>query len=302
MRAPWGSCVLGLHVAQLFSKLDFEVSQNPHLGCLHSVAIRCATEGDSDQPSGPVESPFAAARRELGELPGAVLKEQEMMFKDAAEKLEDFHEFAQTYARTFCNDHIRSSFQRKKSNFLVRAKPNPTGFRIPPSFAPQLLNRRPQSTGTVVSTLPWLHSMVHAGVLFMMVDCTLLQVGSAFPHSSLTIASMTRLQFGVNRSMAESTFHISTPKETPQEQREIRWEEDATHSKKWGKKPDKPKAGPDAAAYLMRTDAPDFEWPQPWEQMWTDQSVPSASSAHYLIERTNKLWESELVGSSAAQV
>ena len=84
MRAPWGSCVLGLHVAQLFSKLDFEVSQNPHLGCLHSVAIRCATEGDSDQPSGPVESPFAAARRELCELPGAVLKEQEMMFKDAA--------------------------------------------------------------------------------------------------------------------------------------------------------------------------------------------------------------------------
>ena len=95
--------------------------------------------------------------------------------------------------------------------------------------------------------------------------------------------------------MAESAFHISTPEEKPQEQREIRWEEDATHSKKWGKKPDKPKAaGPDAAAYLMRTDAPDFEWPQPWEQVWADQSIPSASSAHYLIERTNKLWESEL--------
>jgi hypothetical protein len=128
MRAPWGSCVLGLHVAQLFSKLDFEVSQNPDLGCLHSVAIRCAIEGDSGQPSGPAESPFSAAHRELGELPGAVLKEQEMLFKDAAEKLEDFHEFAQTYARIFCNDHIRSSFQRKKSNFLVRV----TRFQICP--------------------------------------------------------------------------------------------------------------------------------------------------------------------------
>jgi hypothetical protein len=28
----------------------------------------------------------------------------------------------------------------------------------------------------MVSTLPWLHSVVHAGILFMMVDCKLLQV------------------------------------------------------------------------------------------------------------------------------
>ena len=119
MRAPWGSCVLSLHVAHLFSKLDFDVSQNRELGCLHSVAVRCATEGDTDLPSVVIESPFAPVLRELGELPCEPLKEQQALFKDAAEKLEDFHEFAQTYARIFCNDHIRSSFQRKKSSILV---------------------------------------------------------------------------------------------------------------------------------------------------------------------------------------
>jgi hypothetical protein len=119
MRAPWGSCVLSLHVAHLFSKLDFDVSQNADLGCLHSVAARCATEGDTDHPSNLIESPFAPALRELGELPYNALKEQSTLFKDASDKLEDFHEFASTYARIFCNDHIRSSFQRKKSNVLV---------------------------------------------------------------------------------------------------------------------------------------------------------------------------------------
>lgn len=130
MRAPWGSCVLSLHVAHLFSKLDFDVSQNRDLGCMHSVAIRYATEGDSDLPDVVTESPFAAALRELGKLPCDVLKEQEGMFKDAADKLEDFHEFAQTYARIFCNDHIRYSFQRKKSHVLVSSNAYPVSFFI----------------------------------------------------------------------------------------------------------------------------------------------------------------------------
>ena len=120
MRAPWGSCVLSLHVASLFSKMDFDVSQNIELGCLHSVAARCSSEGAAHQLSG-VQSVFAAAHRELGLLQDNVLKEQDALFKDAAEKLEDFHEFAQTYARIFCNDHIRSTFQKKKSHTLVRS-------------------------------------------------------------------------------------------------------------------------------------------------------------------------------------
>jgi hypothetical protein len=118
MRAPWGSCVLSLHVASLFSKMDFDVSQNMELGCLHSVAARCASEGASHQlPE--FQSVFAPAQRELGLLQDTVLKEQDALFNDAAEKLEDFHEFAQTYARIFCNDHIRSTFQKKKSHTLV---------------------------------------------------------------------------------------------------------------------------------------------------------------------------------------
>ena len=117
MRAPWGSCVLSLHVALLFSKLDFDVSASFDLGCLHSIAVRCAPEEEPDASFEVSDSAFAAAERELGLLPGDLLKEQEALFKDAAEKLEDFHEFAQTHGRIFCNDHIRSTFQRKKSHF-----------------------------------------------------------------------------------------------------------------------------------------------------------------------------------------
>lgn len=117
MRAPWGSCVLSLHVASLFSKLDFDVSTSVNLGCLHSIAVRFAPEQESDASLGVSESAFAAAERELGLLPRDLLKDQQVLFKDAAEKLEDFHEFAQTHGRIFCNDHIRSTFQRKKSHF-----------------------------------------------------------------------------------------------------------------------------------------------------------------------------------------
>ena len=120
MRAPWGSCVLSQHVASLLSQMDFDVSQNSDLGCLHSMALRFAAERQPDHVSGVVESIFAAPQRELGVLAGDVLKQQGMFFKDAAEKLDDFHEFAQTHARIFCNDHIRSTFLQKKSHILVR--------------------------------------------------------------------------------------------------------------------------------------------------------------------------------------
>jgi hypothetical protein len=43
-----------------------------------------------------------------------------------------------------------------------------------------------------VSTLPWLHSVVHAGVLFMMVDCKLLQV---------QILALCEKGFGVSRCL-----------------------------------------------------------------------------------------------------
>jgi hypothetical protein len=119
MRAPWGSCSLSPHVTLLFSKLDFDVSKNFDLGCLHSVAIRSASERESDLLSGSSKPMFAVAQRELGLLSCDKLEEQSSLFKDAAEKLEDFHEFAQTYARLFCNDHIRSAFLHKKYQALV---------------------------------------------------------------------------------------------------------------------------------------------------------------------------------------
>ena len=118
MRAPWGSCILSLHVANLCSKLDFDVSQSNDLGCLHSIAIRCVSEEGSEHLPG-AKSLFAAPQRELGVLSGDILRQQGLLFNDTADKLEDFHEFAGTYARIFCNDHIRSTFQRKKSHILV---------------------------------------------------------------------------------------------------------------------------------------------------------------------------------------
>ena len=119
MRAPWGSCSLSPPVTLLFSKLDFDVSKNFDLGCLHSVAIRSASEMESDLFSESTKPMFAVAQRELGLLSCDTLEEQSSLFKDAAEKLEDFHEFAQTYSRIFCNDHIRSAFLRKKHQSLV---------------------------------------------------------------------------------------------------------------------------------------------------------------------------------------
>jgi hypothetical protein len=95
--------------------------------------------------------------------------------------------------------------------------------------------------------------------------------------------------------MAESAFQISTPEAQDELKREIQWEEEPTHSKQYGKKSKAPNATSSATAHLMRVDAPDFEWPAPWEQVWSRGAVPSPSAAHYLIERTNKLWESELV-------
>ncbi len=148
-----------------------------------------------------------------------------------------------------------------------------------------------------MKTLPWLHSMVHAGVLFMMVDCKLLQV-SHCRCSSFKIAVSTWLQLDVNSSMAESAFQVPTPSEqTIEPERETQWEEDTTQLKKFGRKPNPAKQNSTAVATgtLMRVDAPDFEWPQPWHHVWADQCLPSPAAAHYLIERTNKLWKSELV-------
>jgi hypothetical protein len=106
-------------------------------------------------------------------------------------------------------------------------------------------------------------------------------------------------QFDVDRSMAESAFQILTPQENNEEKHEIPWEEEVPHSKKFGRKTKAASTGSNAADYLMRVDAPDFEWQQPWDHVWARGAVPSASAAHYLIERTNKLWESELVRSSS---
>jgi hypothetical protein len=157
----------------------------------------------------------------------------------------------------------------------------------------------PQSSGSTVSTLPWLHSVVHAGVLFMMVDCKLLQVcksSRCVRKPLLPAAISTRLQFGVNRSMAESDFHVSRPSEQRETERDVQLEQEPAYSKKWGRKQQpSDQQKPSSAGSLMRVDAPDFEWPQPWHRVWTDECLPSAASAHNMIERTNKLWQSELV-------
>jgi hypothetical protein len=103
-------------------------------------------------------------------------------------------------------------------------------------------------------------------------------------------------QFGVNHSMAESAFHVSRPNERCETERDMQLEQEPTYSRKWGRKQqsvDQQKSS--SASSLMRVDAPDFEWPQPWERVWTDGCIPSEASAHNLIERTNKLWQSELV-------
>jgi hypothetical protein len=96
----------------------------------------------------------------------------------------------------------------------------------------------------------------------------------------------------VSDSMAESDFQVTRPSEQREDERDIPWEQDAVYSKKFGQKSH---TGKPAADCFMRTDAPDFEWPQPWKQVWTQQCIPSPAAAHHLIERTNKLWESELV-------
>jgi hypothetical protein len=120
MRAAWGSCVLSGHVAALVSKLNFNVASSAELGCLHSIAARAASDEHLDPlHASTSETAFSSAERELGLLAGDALQEQQALFKDAAEKLEDFHEFAETFARIFCNDHIRSTFLRKKSHVLV---------------------------------------------------------------------------------------------------------------------------------------------------------------------------------------
>ena len=137
--------------------------------------------------------------------------------------------------------------------------------------------------------------MVHAGVLFMMVNCKLLQVTFVFPSRSFAVSASFRPQFDIHHNMAESAFRVLRLNEQIEANHELQWEEDATHLKKWGRRPKAPNQGSAAGSNLMRTDAPDFDWPQPWEQVWTDQSIPSPSSAHHLIERTNKLWKSELV-------
>jgi hypothetical protein len=96
--------------------------------------------------------------------------------------------------------------------------------------------------------------------------------------------------------MAESAFRVMRLNEQVEVNDKLQWEEDVTPLKK-GTKPKAPNQGSSIASNLMQTDAPDFEWPQPWEQVWIDQSIPCPSSAHHLIERTNKLWRSELVRS-----
>ena len=98
--------------------------------------------------------------------------------------------------------------------------------------------------------------------------------------------------------MAESAFQVPTPSEQIIEpERDTQWEEDTAQLKKFGRKPNPAKQNSTAAGTgtLMRVDAPDFEWPQPWHHVWDDQCLPSPAAAHYLIERTNKLWKSELV-------
>ncbi len=108
----------------------------------------------------------------------------------------------------------------------------------------------------------------------------------------MSAAVLTHLQFGVNHSMAESAFHVSRPSEQRETERDVQLEQEPAYSKKWGRK-QQPKSS--SASSLMRADAPDFEWPQPWDRVWADACLPSAASAHNLIERTNKLWQSELV-------
>jgi hypothetical protein len=291
MRAPWGSCVLSLHVASLFSQMDFDVSQNSDLGCMHSIALRCAAEGQADHVSGATESIFAATQRELGVLPGDVLKQQGMLFKDAAEKLDDFHEFAQTHARIFCNDHIRSTFQRKKSHFLVRA-------HVLKCFLPA----RCKVTQHAVRWHYCEHTALAAqhGSRWCFVHDGQLQSAAGPTRRALiliyillfTISVSSCAQFGVSNSMAESAFHVVRPSEQSEAQHDMQWQEDTAYSKKFGQKS---KTAKPAADSLARVEAPDFEWPQPWEQVWTQQSIPSPAAAHHLIERTNKLWESELV-------
>ena len=117
------------------------------------------------------------------------------------------------------------------------------------------------------------------------------------PNDSLwsRLQALTLPQFDVNPNLAQSVFQVSRPQETSAVVHEVKWEEDVTQTKNWGQKPKDPKQASTIKSDLMRADAPDFEWAQPWEQLWSNQTIPSLTSAHHLIERTHKLWESEMV-------
>jgi len=110
---------------------------------------------------------------------------------------------------------------------------------------------------------------------------------------------LTLPQFEVSHSLAQSAFQVTKPPEKSASQPEIKWEDEVVQAKKWGQKLKDPKHASAVKSDFMRADAPDFEWPQPWEQLWEQQSIPSPASAHHLIERTNKLWQSEMVRSFA---